>query len=812
MLTPASSAPQGGPSSDGPTFCPLPPNNVVDPRTFEHRWAGLTRALFTLDGERVWTGEDGGRVRYGTAQFDALAGLWTIDWTFAQVPFAVRGILRGLHMLSDGLRGWAVSSDGWVIKTIDGGQSWTLAERIAGAFGLTPWENLYDVWFDENGIDGWIVGHHGIWYSDSGGICWQPANIFDDGGNPLTAQEVQGWVMELYAIDIRTGGDYYDCADPPAHSPFLGIVVGQPGWIFRSLDYGRNWTLVFNAFLDLCPSLDTADCLRGTGGSACGQPSVKPWFEFWDVQFSPDPTSSLALVVGGVGNNCGLVLASPDLGCTWGREYHECHPLFGDPLLNCAQAPEYNQALPPFRHKVFKTLYGVVLDPLNETGIASGYNGQHLRRDFLADGTPIWRDRSSFAKPEQWLMNASLDVTIFPLLPVALGRIGNQRLDWIGGMGGHIRNSHDGGDTWGHVAPGDGLRLRDVWFKPNDQPQSEDVGWRAAAHFNLEYSDNGGSTWSRIGAPSRVFPSTETLTSIAFAANGLNRVMVGTSMPGPNPSDPREGPRILRTDGFGLTSSWQIPVQVTYATPPGAAEYEAAALHRAAWAKDAGNQHFWAVGDKGLVLRSTDGGVTWSQLLLPLPQHLDLKLRGVAAAGPNTLVAVGCEGGDENCIGGQGVAYAWNGTGWNPIVVDAEIEVLTDVAIRGSQVFAVGTRVLPGGARRGAVLRYDPPTNAFLPFTPAVPMDLVPCAVANVALADHVLTQVEVTSNYDLWIGGVCGLLWQYAQASGSWIEHKSQTSADVRGMMFLSPSRGYVTADGGEGVNQVLVRYREPE
>src|SRR5690606_29290132 len=121
--------------------------------TFAHRWGGLVRRIVTLDGERVWTGEDGGRIRRGTAQFDAGLGQWTTDWSFAQVPLPVRGIVRGLHMHSDGLRGWAVSSDGWVIKTIDGGQVWKLAERIPGAFGLTEWEHLYDIFMAENCLD-----------------------------------------------------------------------------------------------------------------------------------------------------------------------------------------------------------------------------------------------------------------------------------------------------------------------------------------------------------------------------------------------------------------------------------------------------------------------------------------------------------------------------------------------------------------------------------------------------------------------------------------------------------------------------------
>lgn len=400
--THALSGPQGGPSS-GPGYCPIAPPNQPDPGTFARRWGGLVRRVVTLDGERVWTGEDGGRVRRGTAQYDAGLGQWTTDWSFARVPLPVRGIVRGLHMHSDGLRGWAVSSDGWVIQTIDGGQVWKLAERIPGASGLTEWEQLYDIFMAENGLDGWLVGHHGIWYTDSGGICWQPAALYDHRAGPMTAQYIQNRTMELYAIDVLTGGTFVDCDDPSDPSSFLGLVVGQPGFVFRSLDMGRNWVMAMHV-ADFC-AIGIAPCSQ----SACVHGTSEPWIELWEVQISRNSANPIALIVGGVGTNCGLVYRSDDLGCSWEREFHECDGAAGDPSLDCTQAPEYDESLPPFRHRVFKTLYGVAIDSLDNTAIAAGYNGQHLRRDFLPGGTPIWRDRSSFANPNQWLANPSLD-------------------------------------------------------------------------------------------------------------------------------------------------------------------------------------------------------------------------------------------------------------------------------------------------------------------------------------------------------------------------------------------------------------------
>jgi hypothetical protein len=87
-------------------------------------------------------------------------------------------------------------------------------------------------------------------------------------------------------------------------------------------------------------------------------------------------------------------------------------------------------------------------------------------------------------------------------------------------------------------------------------------------------------------------------------------------------------------------------------------------------------------------------------------------------------------------------------------------------------------------------------------------------ALPGPGLSGVVLTQIDRTSNGDLWIAGACGMVWQHQHASSSWIEHKSQTNADVRSIQFTSPGRGYFAAHGGGGaeVNQVVVRYREDE
>ncbi len=790
--------------------CPIPPGTTPDPGTFQHRWAGLVAEVFTLDGETVWTAEDGGRIRRRDGQTGA--------WAFQSVPFEVQGTLRGMHFLSNALNGWAVGAQGWVLRTSDGGATWNAVSRVPGAFGLTEWEELHDVWFAENGDDGWLLGEHGLWYTESGGVCWYLADMY---ASPVptvafSAQVIQNNSVKLWGLDIRTDGE----------DDFLGIAVGQPGWILRSTDFGRTWFRVL-AGHSTGISDDPGECLH----EGVHNPSWGPWFELWDVRISqpPDPVPSLILVVGGVKTRCGLVLASTDSGLTWARERHECEI---DPGFSCitydsqgnivAYDPAYDPSLPPYRHTEFKTLYGVALDSGDHSAVAVGYNGQHLIRDFLSDGTPVWRDRSSFAKPSQYLANPSLDVTVFPLYAASLGRVGPQRRDWLSGAGGHIRSSLDAGQSWSDEAIGEQFRIRDVWFKADSA--GDDIGWQAGQFFRLARSTDGGTSWS-VGSPPRIFPGTETLTSIAFGSGGLRGISVGTSIPPYNSGEPRRGPRILWTDDFGQPPGWQEPTTLPYSLTTENA-YSGSMLRRVAWARDAANQQFWAVGTNGLILRTLDGGDTWTQVVLnlvpanpplPIPDHDEVDLFGVAAASPSSIVVVGS--GPDGLGGREARAYAFASTHWIQVPLvsggTGSLELLTDVAAMGSEVYAVGNRRHPGQAERtGVVLRYDPTagpqgTGAFVthpgPFDPA---EIEGCGIEGSGLQNQILTQVELTSNGDLWIAGLCGQVWQRLAATGTWREHKSQTDADARGLMFLSPSRGYLPADGGDKTNQVLVRY----
>jgi hypothetical protein len=78
--------------------------------------------VFTIDGIEAWTVEDGGRIRHRDASG---------NWTFQAVPPEVKDTLHRIFFLpgSAGAQtGWAVGSDGSVLKTVNSGSVW---QRVA---------------------------------------------------------------------------------------------------------------------------------------------------------------------------------------------------------------------------------------------------------------------------------------------------------------------------------------------------------------------------------------------------------------------------------------------------------------------------------------------------------------------------------------------------------------------------------------------------------------------------------------------------------------------------------------------------------
>ena len=185
------------------------------------------------------------------------------SWTQAEVP--TRVLLTAVHM-HDERTGWAVGHDAVILRTGDGGETWTLMHRA-------PEEELplLDVWF-RDGHTGFAVGAYGYFLAtEDGGDSWTPRTISEDDFHlnalvPVVERSPESqrprpqrlYIAAEAGVAYRSddgGTTWRELPSPYAGSWFGGLALdekqvlltGLRGHLFRSEDGGDTWTEVSTA-------------------------------------------------------------------------------------------------------------------------------------------------------------------------------------------------------------------------------------------------------------------------------------------------------------------------------------------------------------------------------------------------------------------------------------------------------------------------------------------------------------------------------------------------------------------------------------
>ena len=175
------------------------------------------------------------------------------NWKRARVP--TRVMLTAIYM-HDAETGWAVGHDALILRTADGGETWTKVHEA-------PEEELplLDVWFRDR-QRGLAVGAYGYALATGdGGETWTPHAISEDDFHlnalvPASDQETGSKRLYIAAeagIIYRSddGGETWrELPSPYAGSWFGGLALdenqvllaGLRGHLFRSEDGGDSWT------------------------------------------------------------------------------------------------------------------------------------------------------------------------------------------------------------------------------------------------------------------------------------------------------------------------------------------------------------------------------------------------------------------------------------------------------------------------------------------------------------------------------------------------------------------------------------------
>ncbi|HEX8069348.1 MAG TPA: YCF48-related protein [Pyrinomonadaceae bacterium] len=198
---------------------------------------------YLLAGNRVLTTDDGGATwrearRFADAEFGgAEPELYSVRFTDKKRGWIVGNLSRGNDIV-----------DSLVLRTADGGQTWT-RERVPARDEL--------IHLDLDGDKrGWIVGDRGtILRTEDGGQTWARQRT----GTNATLYHVEflgderGWAVGARGTILRTvdGGETWQAVVAPVARGTLlsvsfanadeGWIIGRGGVILRSSDGGRTW-------------------------------------------------------------------------------------------------------------------------------------------------------------------------------------------------------------------------------------------------------------------------------------------------------------------------------------------------------------------------------------------------------------------------------------------------------------------------------------------------------------------------------------------------------------------------------------------
>ena len=175
--------------------------------------------------DRGWIVGEGGRI----VCFDFNSDSWSEQSSEMTQP------LHGLFVLNADTA-WAVGWEGTVLRTLDAGGFW---ETVHGTNGNT----YNDVWFADNGMDGYLTGYNGESFgvTDDGGFTithWGPYSPMRNQLSEISFIDADnGWGCGDYGRILRFGEDPTGIADF-SHSlspaPGTGLAVSSNPFITSS--------------------------------------------------------------------------------------------------------------------------------------------------------------------------------------------------------------------------------------------------------------------------------------------------------------------------------------------------------------------------------------------------------------------------------------------------------------------------------------------------------------------------------------------------------------------------------------------------
>jgi photosystem II stability/assembly factor-like uncharacterized protein len=519
-------------------------------------------------------------------QFAMGEGTWV-----RQNPIPTGQDLRSVRFV-DAQKGWAVGAWGAILKSVDGGLTWSSLDT-----GRNEFTGIFLTDFDK----GWIAGEGGVWQTNNGGGSWSKGTQPIGGTAVFFVDANVGWAVGSSGRINKTtngGGSWAGQQGAGSDYPDLNAVYfanGQKGWacgsgkLFRTTNGGSTWSTSTTSSLGRSVQFvnpDTGWLVGGTirrsndGGvtwftqdSATSQNYWAAWFlnrnEGWAVGVS------------------GLIRHTMDGGVTWETQVsNTTQTLYSVHFVDSARGWAVGE-----KGMVLRTINGGTTWTVHHQGPSNNWNSVSfsgaIRGWLVGEDGAIWRTINGGVG---WSAQSSGTAeTLYGVHFV------DDQIGYAVGTSTILRTI-SGGASWSKEVREDALKS--VHFV------NRDTGWAVGNSAVILRTRNGGSTWSQQNSE----VSTKSLLSVHFA-NARKGWAVGTA----NYPGYRDGMIMRTTDGGDTWSTQYVPnsTSVNLHSEIIRSVYFADSL--LGWAVGSVTPNDGSSGISGIILRTTDGGASWAQ-------------------------------------------------------------------------------------------------------------------------------------------------------------------------------------------------------
>ncbi|MHB0867675.1 MAG: WD40/YVTN/BNR-like repeat-containing protein [Thermoleophilia bacterium] len=575
------------------------------------------------------------------------AGPW--QWINPTVQGAT---ISGVSFI-DASTGWGVGLDGTILKTTNGGDTWSAQKSGTMA-------NLSSVKF-KDANNGWAVGADGITqagiilHTTDGGATWStqtaPTNA---------ALESVYFINTLKGIAVGNGVAFYTVNGGATWSAGSGVngseylasvqmldasnawAVGSQGAIYWTTNGGANWNKYPNWVIQINVTNGgsgytsvPAVAITGGGGTGATATAVLTGDVVTGITLTnrgSGYTSTPAVAITGGGGTGATATAT----LSAGSDLRALHMIDANNGFAVSSNPGGGKIFRFADHgggsvweastsNVSTALWGVTVTNGNVLGAGDDgkimkYASANLGTDSLETIAAGLADVGSGTTSRLMAITAATISTVY-----------------AAGDGGAITRSDVSGDSWTLKAGGDAYNMMGASFI------SADEGWVAGANGAVFHTTDGGTSWSPANSG---LPADVDTNSLQFI-DGTNGFLTGCQGAG----SPCSGAGVAYKY---IGSSW------TAMTVPGGTA-TLSSIHMSNPANG------WAVGPGGVTLRTSDGS-TWAAAGTGMPATVDLNGVDTTDAGTNAW-AVGCQLTGSACT--EGVLYKYSGGAWSKATLAA---------------------------------------------------------------------------------------------------------------------------------------------